>query len=435
MKKLVALLLLFATLSPLCACSSELKAETSAETKVQTEEKKPIKLLSVPTPMTWKEIDAIPVATADMTSDQLRKICVDYFRLQASFQWTPNQNFEYVIRSSDSVRKFQSGKFYGGIPYVTSSKGGGNLYLWMEYYDEKTGVLDLTRLAGQDLMDLLGNHCAHGAFWGWSRVVNSAKIRGTRTYTQKNGCITVGPYTYDPNLEEFSTSDPALGSDKVCTKNGEQVMYQSYAKLLPADGINATHVNNWHVRMISQAAHVEYEADGTIDGKKSYVLCIEQASSPKEYTAPDGTKLSIMSGVDKKYTFEQLYKTGYIPFSFAEFHGEDPVEKSEVSIDLTDRTVTAQQLKEATVFSNYAISHVTVQAVNEKGEVLHRYVKKFIPDHQGGNGIICTAMPLEKAVLPATLNRFANKSDVKIRILCRISTGEELVAFEGSLTK
>ena len=436
MKKTLAFFLLLCTLLPLCACSAGLKAETVTETAGELREEKKEITYSVPTPLTWKDIDAIPIANSDMTTDELRKICVDYFRLQTSFQWTPNKSFSYVIRSSNSERKFQPGKLYGGIPYVTSSKGGGNLYLWMEYYDEKTGVLDLSKLSGQDLMDLVGNHCAHGAFWGWSRVVNSAEMRGTRTLTHKNGCLAVGPYQFDPELEEYSTEDPEKGTDKVCQENGEQIMYQSYAKLLPADGINATHTGNWHVRMISQAAHVEYAADGTIDGEKSYVHCIEQAAKKNtEYTCPDGTKVQVMAGVDLKYTFASMYKSGYIPFTFAEFHGTDPVEPAEVTLALDQSTVTAEMLQGATVTSNYSISHVTVRAVDEKGEVLYRYVKKFVPSDTGGNAILCTSLSLEKAIIPATLNRFADKDDVSVQILCRISNGEEPMIWEGKLTK
>ncbi len=437
MKKIIAIFLLLCTLLPLCACSSGLEEqplESSPPTAEKTQEKKD-PTYSVPTPLTWKEIDAIPVANSNMTTEELRKICVDYFRLQTSFQWTTVKNFDYIIRSGNSQRKFQPGKIYGGIPYVTSSKGGGNLYLWMEHYDEKTGILDLGKRSGQDLMDLLGNHCAHGAFWGWTRVVNSAEIRGTRTYTQKNGCINVGPYVYDPELEEFSTEDPNLGTAKVCQDNGEQVMYQSYAKLLPADGVNASHTENWHVRMISQGATVVYNEDGTINGEKSYVLSIEQASSPHDYTCPDGTVANIMSRVDQKYTFASLFKGGYIPFTFAEFLGTDPVEESRVTLDLDQSSVTTEILQGATVSSNYSISHVTVLAVDENGEELYRYVKKFTPSDTGGNAIICTSLSLENAIIPATLNRYANKDDVKIQILCRISTGQEPLIWEGKLVK
>ena len=132
MKRTLALFLLLSTLLPLASCSQAI-SEPAPATEVQTEEKTKetaeVHTWSVPTPLTWEQINAIPVANSSMTSDELRKICVDFFRLQASFQWTPEKNFEYTIRSSDSVRKFQAGKYYGGIPYVTSSKGGGNLSL------------------------------------------------------------------------------------------------------------------------------------------------------------------------------------------------------------------------------------------------------------------------------------------------------------------
>ena len=106
-----------------------------------------------------------------------------------------------------------------------------------------------------------------------------------------------------------------------------------------------------------------------------------------------------------------------------------------MTLDLEKEKVTTEELKSATVTSNYSISHVTVQAVDEKGEVLYRYVKKFTPSDTGGNAIICTSLSLEKAIIPATLNRYANDENVKIRILCRISTGEEPVIYEGSLVK
>jgi hypothetical protein len=42
---------------------------------------------------------------------------------------------------------------------------------------------------------------------------------------------------------------------------------------------------------------------------------------------------------------------------------------------------------------------------------------------------------MEKAIIPATLNRFADQDGVSLQILCRISTGEEPVIWEGKLTK
>ena len=115
--------------------------------------------------------------------------------------------------------------------------------------------------------------------------------------------------------------------------------------------------------------------------------------------------------------------------------GTDPVEPAEVTLGIDQSTVTAETLQGATVSSNYSISHVTVRAVDDKGEVLYRYVKKFVPSDTGGNAIICTSLSMEKAVIPATLNRFANKDGVTIQVLCRVSNGEEPVIWEGKLTK
>ena len=35
------------------------------------------------------QLESLPLASADMTKDELRRLCLDYFELQLSFQWTP----------------------------------------------------------------------------------------------------------------------------------------------------------------------------------------------------------------------------------------------------------------------------------------------------------------------------------------------------------
>ena len=60
MKRLICVLL---AVLLLCACSAEEIPETTGTVPVEK---------AVPTPLTWADIDAIPVATPDMTEDQLR---------------------------------------------------------------------------------------------------------------------------------------------------------------------------------------------------------------------------------------------------------------------------------------------------------------------------------------------------------------------------
>ena len=56
--------------------------------------------LSVPKPLTRAEIEALPIASEGMTEDEMRKLCVDFYVLQGSFQWTPNETFMCIYSST-----------------------------------------------------------------------------------------------------------------------------------------------------------------------------------------------------------------------------------------------------------------------------------------------------------------------------------------------
>ena len=136
MKKILALLLCLASVMPCCACSSGIletpvsteQVEDNKEAKKEKEEK----TVTVPDPLTWDKINAIPIATADMNEDELRQICADYFRLQLTYQWTPSESFRYEIESYDRMVDMKKGKIYVGSPY---DGGKGHLYKIMNYYD------------------------------------------------------------------------------------------------------------------------------------------------------------------------------------------------------------------------------------------------------------------------------------------------------------
>ena len=71
MKRVICMILLLGMVFSLTACAK-------TEDPASAEPAAPAKKL-VPKPMTWEDIDAIPIATADMTEEQLRQICVDFF--------------------------------------------------------------------------------------------------------------------------------------------------------------------------------------------------------------------------------------------------------------------------------------------------------------------------------------------------------------------
>ncbi len=388
-------------------------SQTEEERTIEkTKEEKPV---TVPDPLTWEKINAIPVASADMTVDELRQICVDYFRLQLTYQWTPSESFRYEIEAYDRMVDMKKGTVYVGSPY---DGGRGNLYKIMNYYDPETGVLTTSK-NGEYTTDLISNHCTSASHWGWSRVSNTIRFGLTGTVTEANGAIKLGPYEYPNEGKEHKSTR------EVCAANGEQVMFESYAKLKLADGV----VNSngaGHVMMVSEKAHVEYLEDGSIDGKKSYVLFMEQVSSwkNKEY---NGQSFPQQGNVDEKYTFNKLFKSAYLPFTIKELIGEDPVEKGEANIDYAEPTATADALRQAKITSNYEISDITVRVLDPDGKETYKYFTN------------CNWLEFEKelsgSIFPASLSPFAKKGGHKIEINCRIGTGELFTVYSGELVQ
>ena len=114
------------------------------------------------TVLTQDSLDAIGIANDKMSAQELRELCLNYFKLQLSFLWTPSENVECYPNGSPSLygkymqqfagqdtadfdtntgKALLEGTIYGGIPYQNVSTG--NLYRWMEYYDESTGTMRL----------------------------------------------------------------------------------------------------------------------------------------------------------------------------------------------------------------------------------------------------------------------------------------------------
>ena len=296
------------------------------------------------------QLEAIPIANASMTEEQLRQICLDYIRLETEFPFKFREDFVYTVESQKRARRLLGGKIYGGMPYVT--RGAGNLYRIAEIYDPATGELDAT----SDLFDnirLFGNACSGAASMAWARVVSSAYLGYTMFMTEANGFLPVGPYRYSKeNVTQFIRTEGGYNCRTICQENGEQTMFESYAMMKPADGL----VCNGHVRMNSVVPTVVRNADGTIDPDASFTYVREQVCYVGHRNhlrvAPDGSHYTAQGRVEYHNTFRQLLTEGYIPFTFAEFQDPTLVRPARI------RLAVEPELKERVLSANYAISDV-----------------------------------------------------------------------------
>ena len=384
-------------------------------------------------PLTWEQLNALPIANNDMSEAELRKLCLDYMTLMLHFAWTPSHKVDFVniARNPDKVlRTFEPGKVYGGIPYLTSRMG--NLYTAMEYYDEKTGVMDLS--GGMDTFERFCNQCSASTFWAWNRVCSSANQSYTGDTTEKNGCLRVGPYEYMEGYipdNGLGFAKRGCGTDMICTYNGEQTMFESYALVKPADGIVSS--SQAHVQMIAAYPQVARREDGTIIGSRSYIYFTDQDGTYHSDLQEDGTHIEYVGGYRTEISFNELLKKHYVPFTFAELNKQKPVDKSVTSMDYSGDTITLEQLSNAKITSNYAVSDITIEVKDEAGQQVYRNLAILYNFHWYG---YMKVVDLSKEDINAAVTKgLAEFADGKhtIEISARIGTGEKPLLYSGTL--
>lgn len=389
-------------------------------------------------PLTREKIRAIPVATEGMTEEQLRQICLDFMRLQLSFEWTPDRDHAFNIETEMHNNKpmtFQKGTLYAGCPYRAGNGCGksGNLYTVMEIYDAETGVLSSEGLTTDQWTALITNHCSSSCYWAWSRVINTMfgssddltrQGWSNARMVHSEGFLRVGPYTY----KGISRWDEGDGTRAVCEANGEQTMFRSYAAMLPADGLIQLYpkgnTNANHVQMLAVKPEVAYLPDGSIDGENSFLTILEQTSTPKKTTREDGETVWVEGGIDKRCSFKKMFQASYLPFTFAEFHGENPVEPLEFHLTHKNggEIRTLAELRDSTLTANYPISSVKVVATDEDGK--QTYLRYAHPDKIGS-----FFYDLFSAVSVAPVSR--EKKGDRIEVTVQYGNGEAAVLYQS----
>ncbi len=427
MKKILCLLLCFAALFSLLACN----AEQTPETTEAVQEKDYSEFAGiVADPKTWYDtLMAIPVATPDMSEDEIRQICVDAFKANASFVWTPTREIKYNFNlgGDESAIVIPTGIAYAGMFYCNNI-AKGNVWKALQYYDHETGVLDIEAMNGSELA-VLSSACAKSVEWALARVSNSFDLPDMGSYAN---LIQVGPYTFLPGQYGFSHGD---GTKNIIRDNGEDVMGQSYAAMKKADVLYSS--SSYHVMMASADPVVVTLSDGRINLAESYILVCEQdavgtKTTNKDSVQENGKTLRQLGSVDNKYSFRDLMDKGYLPLTVKELIGQDPVEEGEAWIGNANQKIEsgtdmdANTLFKNSLCSNYTICTMEIQVKNPAGETLLAY----------GTGL--QTQPTSKTV---TLTASMITDEAKaladgqntIHVMVRLATGALLEAYSGVL--
>lgn len=368
-------------------------------------------------PFKRAELESLPIANDQMTEDELREICVRYALMETSIPWTPSRDLVYPCPTAKGADKYGNitclkGNLYVGIPYTHAGRDYSN---FLDFIDEETGVLQVDKL-GEHPEKVIGNNCATSVFWGWARVTGSLSYSLTRFMMPSHGCTKLGTYEYDMSIKDFAD----FGTKKICTNNGEQVMFESYALAKKADGVVKNN-GAGHAMMVMEDAVAVRNEDGTINGEESYLYVVEQFSVRSVTETEDGAAERV-GAVRNKKTFLDLYKDGNIVFRIPELAGLLPVQKAWVKHTFPEGELTLPDLAMARVYANYAISRVDL-SLSANGKELH---------HAVGYGRVWEenrSFSLMELDLPETLSEPA--ADVKIAV--RLGNGESFTAYEGKV--
>lgn len=406
----------------------------------------------VQTPETEPKETTVPTtAPTELSEEEKQQILQSrrdtaeaHMRYMMSFLWQTDVSIDYSYKVNSVGASFddpgqilhlEAGRVYSGMPY-THGSGGAESFLSFGEPDEK-GVIQMTGLTSELLsgggstkpnnMARLSNDCADAVGWAWSRVGNSFTFTMTQNMTADRGCLPVGNYkTVEGNYKK--TKD-------IVKENGETVMYEAYACLQKADGV-VCYNGSGHAMMIAQVNVVRN--GGTIDPEESFVLVHEQFTSnaKKELTRVDeetGLTVYCLGGVDRKYTFAQLFKKSYLPITIKELVDPSPTAPAEL-VD-SQKEHTRETLFEGSISCQYKICSVTVTVTDEGGTTVQkatcfpteaeRYM--FRMEH--------FTDPVEQAVIRGSLSLSdLTPGTYRVVVDCIVGTGETLTARDFTFT-
>ncbi|MBQ4037449.1 MAG: hypothetical protein IJC84_04915 [Clostridia bacterium] len=379
---------------------------------------------SLAKPLTWDDINAIPVAHEGMSEDELRDICWDFMHYQLNFAWKPNSPI--LIRADKDL--YQPQHVYAGMPYVSSTFS--NLYQLMEeWYDEKTGIMD-TLSMGDRAGTILGNQCSADSFWGWARVSNTIIWGGTAYINPPRGARYLGQrlnevYNAPPFSAPNSLAD--ISTVELCRAVTPEGMYEAYAMVKKADGLVTG--TNAHVMMVAGPADIKRDENGKILGTSTITVQHQTTGMRSIGVQENGVFIYLAPGYESCYTFDYLIEKGYLPFTIPELCGEKPVSPVKLEIPELPAKATPGQLLTEMFGSNYVFSDLKLVFRDKEGNLIK---KEHYPLNLAKTFRKKEITLEELGADPAAWEALCGK-ETRVEFYARTSNGEVHTLYKGRL--
>lgn len=372
------------------------------------------------------------------TEKAMREKVVQRMYEMGTIEWRVEQPLKHTCNCTMSIcnSTFNTTYTYYGIPY--NHKNGS--LARMQYIMDEDGTLQdwVYDCDSFDTFDVyMGNDCSSALLQAWLTISN--KINFLRTTRQNPayglGTVAVGDYEYDLGYD--LTTNKGKDTTNITKYNGEQVMYEAYARLLAGDAIcyyEAQTKFAGHSRMASQNAVVVRDQDGKINGDYSYILCHEQGKE----TIDEVAKTYSTWGINTKYSFATLYGGGYIPTTVPELAGgEVDVPEAHIEDDADGKL----GLTTGVVKANYSLDSVHIVITDSKGNAV--YDNLMWPSVATRGESNSNDMQIRQVVMEYDLARFATVlhtvtfergESYRYTITANLATDDSFVVKEGTFT-
>ncbi len=358
------------------------------------------------------------------TTDEIRQTAINAMHDALSVPWFTKKTIAYHRDINGENVNFvaKTNYEYCGIPYTN---GSSSLLHWLQYYNFETG--EITGIDETKLNESLGNSCATAVMWGWSAISTTYKGIPSYTMNKSYGAYPVGDYAIPQSLNNYKS----YSTDTICEDNGREKMFEAYSKVLPGDGLvsyTKTGKGN-HAVMAIEKAHIEYNEEGAINEKTSYIVIQDQRaghssnSSTYVITDEDGNKSHYAGRTSAVFYYRDLFDQGYIPVTIPELTGEKPYIPSKVYLDKRD-IKSLWELEKATSISNYKTVSLTLTATDTKTGKVVGSAKKITSGNEISTGE-CYKCKLKTLASNEKLTKKLKKgTEYQFKLDVLIATGE-----------